>query len=64
MQLISFVDERGRNSLQNDTLPNIVTLLFNLLFQSELLILFFWSLLIDNEMCCSNIYGVRGVPCI
>ena len=36
MQLISFGDERGRNSLQNDTLPNIVTLLFNLLFQSEL----------------------------
>ena len=36
MQLISFGDERERNSLQNDTLPNIVTLLFNLLFQSEL----------------------------
>ena len=36
MKLISFGDERGRNSLQNDTLPNIVTLLFDLLFQSEL----------------------------
>ena len=36
MKLISFGYERGRNSLQNDALPNIVTLLFNLLFQSEL----------------------------
>ena len=36
MKLISFGDERGRNSPHNDTLPNIVTLLFNLLFQSEL----------------------------
>ena len=32
MQLISYGDERERNSLQNDILPNIVTLLFNLLF--------------------------------
>ena len=32
MKSISFGDEKGRNSLQNDTLPNIVTLLFNLLF--------------------------------
>ena len=37
MRLISFGYERGRHSLQNDTLPNIVTLLFNSLFQSELL---------------------------
>ena len=26
MKIISFGNERGRNSLQNDTLPNIVTL--------------------------------------
>ena len=36
MQLISFSNKRGRNSQQNDTLSNIVTLLFNLSFQSEL----------------------------
>ena len=24
----------------------------------------FWSLLIDNERCCANIYGIKGVPCL
>ena len=23
----------------------------------------FWSLAIGNEMCCLNIYGVKGAPC-
>ena len=36
MKLISFGYGRGRVSLRNDTLPNIVTLLSNLLFQSGL----------------------------
>ena len=36
MKFISLGYERGRNSLQNDTLQKIVTLLFNPLLQSEL----------------------------